>query len=256
MSDSGQVLFLHGGPGLSAVLERQRLGSTLPVEWWDQPHVDADVGAPFEWLVDATEKELSRLFEAQARPVALLANSFGVHLALALMERVPEKIRSVSVVGGILDVRTAFVRLGRRISEVSRDAELEVVSSRAEKIGDSETLWALIERLFTVTNLLDFYWSPEAGAQLDEMKALAARGSLVHVPTYLAVLRDFLEKRPGVPPEFDGSVQVWIGRCDPYARPDDADLWRAVFPKASVEFVEAGHFPHLELAADVWMPGE
>ena len=125
MSESEQVLFLHGGPGLSATLERQRFGTTLPVDWWDQPHLDAAVAAPFEWLVDATEKELGRLFEARKKPIAILANSFGVHLALALIERAPEKIGSLSIVGGILDVRLAFVRLGLRISETNRDAELE-----------------------------------------------------------------------------------------------------------------------------------
>jgi pimeloyl-ACP methyl ester carboxylesterase len=240
---------------LSAALERQRFGNTLPVHWWDQPHMDADVSAPFEWLVDAAERELGRLFDVQEKPVALLANSFGAYLVLGLIERVPEKIRSVSIVGGILDMRTAFVRLGLRISEANRDAELEAVSVCAEKMGDSESLWALIEKLFAVANLLDFYWSPEAGAQLAEMKALAASGSLVHVPTYLAVLRDFLERKSQAHPKFGGPVRVWIGRCDPYARPDDAGLWRAVFPQASVDFVETGHFPHLELPAKVWMPG-
>jgi pimeloyl-ACP methyl ester carboxylesterase len=254
VSDLSKVLFLHGGPGLSAALERQRFGNTLPVHWWDQPHLDANVGAPFERLVEAAMKELGRLFDAQERPVALLANSFGVHLALALIERAPRKIGSLSIVGGILDMRTAFVRLGLRISEVNRDAMLEAVSTRAETRGGSESLWALIENLFTVSNLLDFYWSPSAQAQLDEMKALAANGSLIHVPTYLAVLRDFLERRPAAPPAFSGSVRVLIGRLDPYARADDAGLWRAVFPQAVVEFVEAGHFPHLELPARDWMP--
>jgi pimeloyl-ACP methyl ester carboxylesterase len=252
--DHRQVLFLHGGPGLSTALERQRFGSTLPVHWWDQPHVDADVAAPFERLIDAAERALGRLLEEQGRPVALLANSFGMHLALALMERASEKIRSVSIVGGILDMRTAFVRLAQRIAEVNRDAELEAVGARAETRGDSESLWALIEKLFTVSNLLDFYWSPSSQAQLDEMKALAANGSLIHVPTYLAVLRDFLERKPPGPPMFSGTVRVLIGRLDPYARADDAGLWRAVFPQSAVEFVEAGHFPHLELPPGVWMP--
>jgi pimeloyl-ACP methyl ester carboxylesterase len=248
------VLFLHGGPGLSAVLERRRFGDTLPVQWWDQPHVDAHVTAPFEWLVDAAEKELGRLFDAQQKPVALLANSFGVHLALALIEQMPEKIASLDILGGTLDMRVAFVRLGLRISEVNRDADLNAVSVLAEERGDSESLWALIEKLFTVSNLLDFYWSSSAQTQLEQMKALAASGSLVHVPTYLAVLRDFLERGPPGSPTFRGAVRILIGRYDPYARADDAALWRAVLPHAAVEFVEAGHFPHLELPAKDWMP--
>jgi hypothetical protein len=254
VSDHSQVLFLHGGPGLSAALERQRFSDTLPVHWWDQPHVDADVAAPFEWLVDTAEKELGRLFDAQERPVELLANSFGVHLALALIERVPAKIRSLDILGGALDMRTAFVRLAQRISEVNRDAELEAVGVRAEERGDSESLWALIGKLFTVGNLVDFYWGPGAEEQCEAMRALAASGALVHAATFQAVLGDFLGRKPAAPPTFSGSVRILIGRFDPYARADDAGLWRVVFPQAAVEFVEAGHFPHLELPAEDWMP--
>jgi pimeloyl-ACP methyl ester carboxylesterase len=248
------VLFLHGGPGLSAELERQRFGNTLPVHWWDQPHVDADVAAPFERLVDAAEKELGRLFDVQKKPVALLSSSFGVHLALALIERVPEKIGSLDILGGTLDMRMAFVRLAQRISEVNRDADLKAVSVRAEDSGDSESLWALIGKLFTVGNLLDFYWGPGAQEQCERMKALAASGVLVHAATFQAVLADFLGRKLAAPPTFSGTVRILIGRFDPYARPGDAALWEVVFPKASVEFVGAGHFPHLELPAKDWMP--
>jgi pimeloyl-ACP methyl ester carboxylesterase len=247
-------MFLHGGPGLSAALERQRFANTLPVHWWDQPHVDADVSSPFERLVEAAEKELGRLFDAQRKPAALLTSSFGVHVALALIQRVPEKIASLDILGGTLDMRMAFVRLAQRISEVNRDGDLKAVSVRAEEKGDSESLWALIGKLFTVGNLLDFYWGPGAEEQCEAMKALAASGLLVHAGTFQAALGDFIERKPVAPPAFSGSVRVIIGRFDPYARADDAGLWRAVFPKASVEFVEAGHFPHLELPAEDWMP--
>jgi pimeloyl-ACP methyl ester carboxylesterase len=247
-------MFLHGGPGLSAGLERQRFGDTLPVHWWDQPHLDADVSAPFERLVEAAEKELGRLFDAQEKPVALLASSFGVHLALALIERAPGKIGSLDILGGTLNMRTAFVRLAQRIAEVNRDAELEAVGVRAEERGDSESLWALIEKLFTVNNLLNFYWGPDAKQQCESMKALAVSGLLVHAGTFQAVLGDFIERKPAAPPAFSGLVRVLIGRFDPYARANDPERWRAVFPKASVEFVEAGHFPHLELPAKDWMP--
>jgi pimeloyl-ACP methyl ester carboxylesterase len=254
VSDHQQVLFLHGGPGLSTALERQQFGNALPVHWWDQPHVDADVAVPFEWLVEAAEKELGRLFDVRQRPVALLASSFGVHMAMALIERVPAKIGSLDILGGTLDMRMAFVRLAQRISEVNGDAELEAVSVLAEKMGDGESLWALIGKLFTVANLLDFYWGPGAQEQCEAMKALAASGALVHAATFQAVLSDFLGRKPAAPPTFSGTVRVLIGRSDPYARADDVGLWRAVFPQAAVEFVEAGHFPHLELPAKEWMP--
>jgi pimeloyl-ACP methyl ester carboxylesterase len=160
----------------------------------------------------------------------------------------------LDILGGTLDMRMAFVRLGQRISEVNRDWDLKAVGVRAEEKGDSESLWALIGKLFTVGNLSDFYWGPGAEEQCEAMKALAASGALVHAATFQAALGDFIERKPVAPPAFSGSVRVIIGRFDPYARADDAALWRAVFPQASVEFVEAGHFPHLELPAKDWMP--
>ncbi len=117
--------------------------------------LEAGAAAPFERLVDAAQGELSRLFALQEKPVGILANSFGVHLALALIERVPERIGSLDILGGTLDMRMAFVRLGLRISEVNQHGELERLSVCAEERGDGDSLWALIEKLFTVANLLD-----------------------------------------------------------------------------------------------------
>ena len=65
--------FLHGGPGMTAELERRQFGATLPVHWWDQPHIDADDRLPFGTLVDATVAEVTRLSDARRGPVDLLA---------------------------------------------------------------------------------------------------------------------------------------------------------------------------------------
>jgi predicted alpha/beta hydrolase family esterase len=252
---SSRVLFLHGGPGLNAELERRRFGSSLPVHWWDQPQVSADESAPYDRLVNAALEELQRVSSRDGGPVGLLASSFGVHLALALIERAPATVGNVSIVGGVLDLRTAFVRLGRRVAEKNQDQDLAAATLRADQSPDSASLWRLIERLFSVTNLLDLYWSPTATAQRDEMKATAAEGTLLHVPTYQAVLRDFLARqRPCGLSGWCGAASVWIGRHDPYALPDDTEPWRTVLPSASVTFVDAGHFPHLELPPSVWLP--
>jgi pimeloyl-ACP methyl ester carboxylesterase len=255
VSKSTRVLFLHGGPGLNAELERRRFGRSLPVHWWDQPQVNADESAPYERLVEAALEELHRLSSLDGAPVAVLASSFGVHLALALIERAPAKVGCVSIVGGILDMRTAFVRLGRRVAEKNQDPDLAASSLHADRSADSVSLWSLIELLFCVPNLMDFYWSPTATAELDQMKALAAEGALLHVPTYQAVLRDFLAKnRPRETSRWHGAANVWIGLSDPYASPGDAEAWRRVLPTASVQFVDAGHLPHLELPHSVWLP--
>ena len=255
MSESSRVLFLHGGPGLNAELERRRFGTSLPVHWWDQPHVSAEESAPYDHLVNAALEELHRLSRANGAPIDLLANSFGAHLALELIEQAPAKVGHVSIVGGILDVRTAFVRLGRCVAEKNQHQDLAAASLRADQSDDSTSLWGLIECLFSVANLLDFYWSPTATEQRDAMKQLAAEGALLHVPTYQTVLTDFLARNsPRESSEWHGAANVWIGRYDPYASPEDIEAWQKVFPRASVQFVDAGHFLHLELPRSVWLP--
>jgi hypothetical protein len=178
-----------------------------------------------------------------------------VHLALSLIGRAPAKVGHVSIVGGILDVRSAFVRVGHCVAEKNKDQDLAAGSLHADQNADSTSLWGLIERLFSITNVLDFYWSPTATEQRNAMKALAAEGALLHVPTYQAVLTDFLARNsPRKSSKWHGAANVWIGRYDPYALPKDIEAWQTVLPHATVQFVDAGHFPHLELPSSVWLP--
>jgi pimeloyl-ACP methyl ester carboxylesterase len=248
------VLFLHGGPGLTCQLERDQYGDSLPVRWWDQPHFEAEQSSAFDRLVDAAIEELRRLHDLEMKPLALLANSFGAHLALALIDRVPAMIGHLSIVGGTLDLRTALVQLGFHVAEQNQDSSVAAASKRAQQSTDSASLWDLIDRLFSVTNLLDFYWSPAATVQRKAMNELAAKGALFHLPTYQAVLNDFMTRSPPKPTKWRGSAAVWIGRNDPYASPSDAEAWGAVLPSASIQFVDSGHFPHLELPPSLWLP--
>src|SRR5258708_39643989 len=165
LSTTSRVLFLHGGPGLSAELERRQFGSSLPVHWWDQPHFEAGQPNAYDRLVDSALAELHRLVDMANGPVDLLASSFGVHLALALLEQAPAKIGKLSVIGGVLKLRTALVRLALRIAEHNHDSTLMTVSQEAQHSADAASLWALSDRLLSVPNLLDFYWSSSATAQ-------------------------------------------------------------------------------------------
>jgi pimeloyl-ACP methyl ester carboxylesterase len=235
-------------------MERDQYGDSLPVHWWDQPHFEAEQSNAFGSLVNAAIEELRRLHDFERKPVALLANSFGVHLALALIDRVPAMIGHLSIVGGILDLRTALVRLGLHVANQNHDSSLAAASQRARQSTDGASLWDLIDRLFTVTNLLDSYWSSTATAQRKAMNELAAKGALFHLPTYQAVLNDFMTRTAPQSTQWRGSTNVWIGRNDPYASPSDGESWQEVLPSASIQFVDAGHFPHLELPPSGWLP--
>jgi pimeloyl-ACP methyl ester carboxylesterase len=139
-SRTSRVLFLHGGPGLTCQLERDQYGDSLPVHCWDQPHFETDQSGAFDLLVDAAIEEVGRLRGLEEKPVALVASSFGAQLALALIARVPTKIGYLSIVGGILDLRTALVRLGLHVATQNHDSSLAAASERAQQGTDSARL--------------------------------------------------------------------------------------------------------------------
>jgi pimeloyl-ACP methyl ester carboxylesterase len=253
MTTTARVLFLHGGPGLTCQLERDQYGDSLPVHWWDQPRFETEQSGAFDRLVDATVEELRRLHDIDNKPVAVVASSFGAVIAMALTSRVPEMVEELVFSGGIVDIRTALVRLGRRIAQHNGDSNLAKVTEDAHQGDDSASVWVLIDALFKVPTLLDFYWSPAATEQRDALNALAAAGTLLHVPTYHLVLGEYLERKPRSVPWL-GPARVLIGRHDPYVSSGDGDQWRRLLPNASIHYVDAGHFPHLELLPSVWMP--
>lgn len=249
------VLFLHGGPGLTAELERQRFGTSLPVHWWDQPRVNSGTQRVLETLIEAAVAELTRLSIDQDGPVHLLVNSFGAYLARALVDRVPERIGAITIGSGLWDLRTAILRLASRFAERDDDADLEVACRTTASSNTPEPYLVLLARVAARPHFLDCYWGPAAVEPREAMKTLAAEGRLIDWPTYQAGLAEALAM-PQVPlaSPHPGGVRILLGRFDPYFEESDTGAWKALWPTATVEIVEAGHFPHLELPPAAWMP--
>jgi pimeloyl-ACP methyl ester carboxylesterase len=250
---SPDILFLHGGPGLSCALERRLLPTSLPILFWDQPHVRADEEQPFTALIEATEEQVRCSAEACGGPVSLVASSFGARLALELLQRRPELIRAVTVSGGVLDAREAFIRLGRRL--LSRYPALAEPLEGAGTGEGPQRLWPLIGAISVLPNLTDEYFTSQAVREREAARELAASGELVDGETFQAVLSEALT-RPPQPLRGSSAIRVHvlIGRADPYALPDDREYWLRFLPQAHVSIVDTGHFPHLELPPIRWLP--
>lgn len=253
---TANALFLHGGPGMTSELERRQFGETLSVYWWDQPRVDAGNPRAFGALVDAAVVEIARLSADRNGPVDLLANSFGAYLARALVERVPEKIGAITICGGIWDLRTAIMRLGCRFADRNDDVDLRKACQRASETDTPEGYIEFLARVAARPDFLDSYWSPAAVEPRKKMKLLAAEGRLIDWTTFQSVMSAALAAPPQVPlsSPHPGGVRILLGRFDLYFDESDIAAWKTLWPSASVEIVEAGHFPHLELPPAIWMP--
>lgn len=250
-----EILFLHGGPGMTAELERRRYEESLPVRWWDQPIIRSGAERPFEVLVDAACVQIRHLAEKRRGLIHILANSFGAYLTREVVERVPSLIGSITICSGVWDLPTAILRLGSRLAEQYCDADLEAACREAAHADSPEGYVALFARTSASPGFLDYCWSPAAIEQREAMKALAATGRLIDWPTCRWVLGAALST-PQVPlaAPHPGGVRILLGCFDPYFEESDVVAWKALWPSARVQIVEAGQFPHLELSPSVWLP--
>ncbi|HXE08426.1 MAG TPA: alpha/beta hydrolase [Acidobacteriaceae bacterium] len=267
-SQCSRAIFLHGGPGFSAELERRRYAERLPVHWWDQPRLASDAVRPFDALVEAAREQLVGLSERRGAPVTVLASSFGTFIARELLAAIPERIESVTFSAGLLDIRLPFVRWGRWRAKRLADPALETASQAAAVSNDPDVFWKLIGHIVAMPDFFDDYWGPESLPQRAAMRALAAEGPMFDLATFRAVMNDMLSPaRPsparmpsGDAPEEDACatmeipVRVLIGTHDLLAEKADVGAWRALFPSATIDLVDCGHFPHLELPPEAWMP--
>ncbi|CAD6549783.1 hypothetical protein LMG27952_04914 [Paraburkholderia hiiakae] len=258
MDSSPSTLFLHGGPGLSSIAERELYGRTLPIYWWDQPRSVVLFSQPFAALVEAAEDEVRALAEAQGHPVDVIAHSFGAHLALHLVARAPEHIRNLSLLAPVYDLGDAFVRLGTRLLEiVPTSAPLLAALEEFKASSDHVRFARLASQVTSFANFFDLYWSPTADARRRWYLDLVAHQNVVDSRAFEVIVQDFwAAQQPSPPsPSRPESVQIVFGRQDPLIDLDaERQTWLQFFPWAQYSEVDAGHFVHLEMPAARWWP--
>lgn len=253
--NSANALFLHGGPGLHAAIERIWFGNALPVHWWDQPTLSNVL--PFQTLVSHATQELQTLSNSVGGPIDLIAHSYGARIAAALASEHPTLIRCITLLG-VVSTKPCqpFITLGQRLLEAGYDRPgLAEAMLAAEKTSDADRFVALIQGCFPEPSLPDIYFSPNSAVARDRYLTLASTAPPIDVPTFIAVMLEALATPPpGRVDAFAGEVRVLLGKQDPVLRIDDStETWRGIFPQARFEVVDAGHFIHLELPPDTWL---
>lgn len=259
VAEAAGVLFLHGGPGLSAAPERDRLARITGVTWWDQPRcAPAAIGA-YADLLAAGEAALLACVARHDAPYHLLSSSFGAAIAVELAERLPRHIASLVLLAPSVQPELCYVRLARRLMAARPDAP--ALPAALERYladpGDRARFWQLVGAVVSIPAFSHVYWGPGAQAEAAWFDNLLGQPGLFDFPTFQAVLDDYAAapREPRRSP-FAGPVSVQFGAHDPLLDPEfDAAQWRLRFPQASVTRVDAGHFIHLERPSSQWLPG-
>lgn len=250
-------LYLHAGPGLTAALERQWFGETLPMHWWDQPAVAVTDPQPYRTLLAAAHRELARLADRTGRPVDVIAHSFGGLLAFDLLAEVGERIGALTLLAPATDPYRQLATLGARLA-AGPDATptLKTAVAQARRHRSRAHLQRLVAAILATDNPLRPYWGPHADAARERHEALAAEHFAFDADTYLSVAWDRSGQTPRPPldrPHAGGPVRCLFGRRDPLLGPAERALWRRWLPHAGHRLVEAGHFLPFELPPAHWL---
>jgi len=185
------TLFLHGGPGLSAVVERELYGDSLDVHWWDQPHFEVLFARPYQALLNDTVLLAKRL--AGNGTVNLLAHSFGARIALDVARRMSNRIGAVTLIAPTFDVTDGLARLAEHLAPgAPNPTRLLAAASRAKLPGATfAEVWLLVEAVCEVPDFLNAYWGPDADGRRRWFFDVIAKRPWVDLNTCKVILEDF-----------------------------------------------------------------
>lgn len=249
------ALFLHGGPGFHARVERAWFGDRLPIHWWDQPPMAANDPTPMRSLVAAAAGELTRLATATGGPVSLVAHSFGGQVARELADTMPEAIASLVLLGCAFDPAEACLRFGEALVAAGAGTdELARALAAARARRDGDTMLPVVATSFAAPGALRRYFAPDAEAIAARYLDTLVAGPIIDFDTLAGVLRDRLRHPPPCSRSaFARPVTLMLGDADPMSRVEaDTEAWLAAFPHAERRVVASGHMVHVETPPEVW----
>jgi pimeloyl-ACP methyl ester carboxylesterase len=249
-------LFLHGGPGLSAISERIAYSKTLPISWWDQPRSVTTSHHPFRALVEAArEKALAVAADGQ---IHLVGHSFGAVLAHRLSLQIPERIASLTLLAPAADLADVFIRLAAFVTTIVEDpVPLTLASARLQvERRDFAAAREMLDIIFSVPQFLDAYWSPWARAKQELYATLMQNEPVFDPATFFAVAADaWRELGPPAASAFAGPVEIVYGSADVLV--DSAatlPMWQSAFRHVTSRTVRSGHMIQLECVPEEWCP--
>ncbi|MGF6289657.1 alpha/beta fold hydrolase [Paraburkholderia youngii] len=256
MVNNAPVLFLHGGPGLSAIAERELYGHTMPVHWWDQPRSVVLYADAFSALMEAAEDELKALSERAGAPVNLLAHSFGTHLALRLASSFPGLVNEVTLPAPVRDLGDAFIRTGERLRSLYPEAApLVDALEDFRRERDYELFAKLAAQITSFANFIDVYWAKAANARRCWYIDLLAHYPVLDANAFEVLVKSFWAHATPTYGDVLAPVHIVSGALDCLVDAQaEAQSWKNQLDCASCQIIDCGHFVHLEQPPSVWWP--
>lgn len=249
------TLYLHGGSGMNAAVERAWFPDKESVHWWDQPRFSSDAPAAFEATLAAATKQLSYLHDRLGQPIHLIGWSFGTRLALELAAAQPARVGRLTLLAPTLILREAIPRLAERLIAAGVGGpELKTALDQARILAHHDALLALATTVLSLPDILDRYWAPGAQTAGLRYRQLAAQTHGFDTATFAAVSRDLFD-RPLPMPDLAGKpVHIFAGRHDLYFDgPADIPVLHRRFPGAEIHLVETGHMLPFEYPVEKWL---
>lgn len=252
---SAAKLFLHGGPGLHAGVERRWFRESLPVIWWDQPLQKDANGAPFRDAVIATTRKLSEVCDEARDSAQVIAHSFGALVAREIARESPDLIESLILLAPIRNVYSALQRLTGRLPGWSPPPAS--ASDAGHPFGPEpsrEHFAEFVQQLLKVSDLFDYYWGRESGRARDRYKQMSDELPQLHLESFLGVAHDSLRasNTPFAAPR-KIPVRIVTGLQDPLFDEGELSLWRAEFPDTETVRLDCGHWIQFEVLPAHWM---
>lgn len=257
MTSATPTLFLHGGPGLSAIGERLVHGTSLPIDWWDQPRTVTAAPRPFYALVEAAAERAAAMAASSAGgKVHLVGHSFGAVLAHRLSLRMPERIAAITLLAPTHDLADVFVRLASHVTQFVNDpAPLdEAIARLLAAPRDFAAAQALFGLVFTVPDFLTAYWSPWADDRRAWFGDLMKKEPVFDGAAFDAIAGDaWADLGPRAVSGFAGPIDIVYGDADVLVdAPASLPIWQGAFRQVTSRVVHAGHMIQLESPAAAW----
>lgn len=258
------IVYLHGGPGMSATAERELIGIPasrygVQIRFWDEPSPRRPSGPAFQ-----PERAFSALVESAAeairearrttRSLHVVAHSFGALAACHVLADNPSLADRVTLVAPTLAFKSelrniiglAAADFERRGDERANELRRKLAASREFFDGSMQSALPLAG---ADEDLFANYWH-DREAMSRYFAILGASEECLDTEVFFLVLKE-LAKVDSIPkPEKPLSVpaEVIFGTHDPVVIPNkEMEAVRSLFSHVTeVSFERSAHYPQIE----------